>query len=150
MTVFSQEVPQTVSNRAIYDFLDELAGQHIITINSAVKPYSSLFIARSLQEAEKKKEQLNMRQQKELGFYMRDFGKEGVTAQRRNGVKEEGVTEEEGVTAQGRKGVKEERRNGTLRYDLFYYRDSLFSLTVNPILGGRDLFKFIGKSHILS
>ena len=73
--LFSQEVPQSVSNTGIYEFLDELANNQIITINSAVKPYSRLFISQSLKEAEGKKEQLNTRQQKELEFYLMDFGK---------------------------------------------------------------------------
>jgi hypothetical protein len=64
--LFSQEVPQSVSNTGIYDFLDELANNQIITINSAVKPYSRLFISRCLKEAEEKKDKLNPRQQKEL------------------------------------------------------------------------------------
>ncbi len=74
--LLSQEVPQSVSNTGIYEFLDELANNHIISINSAVKPYSRLFISKRLKEAEEKKDQLNARQQKELDFYLMDFGKE--------------------------------------------------------------------------
>jgi len=125
--LFSQEVPQSVSNTGIYEFLDELANNQIITINSAVKPYSRLFISQSLKEAEGKKEQLNTRQQKELEFYLMDFGKE---------LNEEGL-----------KGVKAQWLNGkTKRYDLFYYQDSLFSLTVNPILGGEIFSNSSGKA----
>ena len=72
----SQEVPQSVNNKGIYEFLDELANNHIIEINSVVKPYSRLFISKRLKEAEEKKDQLNPRQQKELDFYLMDFGKE--------------------------------------------------------------------------
>ena len=123
--LFSQEVPQSVSNTGIYEFLDELANNHIISINSAVKPYSRLFISKRLAEAEEKKDQLNPRQQKELDFYMMDFGKE--INLRRNGV--------QGV--KWLNGSKEQRQNGPRkRIDLFYYQDSLFSLTVNPVLGG--------------
>jgi hypothetical protein len=106
-TVFSQEVPHSVANKGVYDFLDELANNHIIAISSVVKPYSRLFIALRLKEAEEKKEQLNSRQQKELDFYLMDFGKELNT------------------------GKKWKRR-----LDLFYYSDSLFSITINPVLGG--------------
>jgi len=114
-TAFSQEVPQSVNNKAIYDFLDELANNHIITINSIIKPYSRLFIAHKLEEAEGKRELLTTRQQKELEFYMRDFGKE---------IKER------------HKGAKAQWLNGkNQRMDLFYYNDSVFSLTINPILG---------------
>ncbi|MBK7627198.1 MAG: hypothetical protein IPJ16_08400 [Bacteroidales bacterium] len=129
--IFSQEVPHSVSNTGIYNFLDELANNQIIEINSAVKPYSRLYIANKLKEAEEKKEQLNTRQQKELEFYLLDFGKElsGSTAQGRNG---ETVRSFFGRTSSGEGRTTHDAR----RRDLFYYRDSLFSLTVNPILGG--------------
>jgi hypothetical protein len=47
-TLLSQEIPQPVNNTGIYEFLDELASFQIISINSAVKPYSRLFIAQRL------------------------------------------------------------------------------------------------------
>jgi hypothetical protein len=108
-TLLSQEVPQPVNNTGIYEFLDELASCQIISINSAVKPYSRLFIANRLKEVEEKREQLNTRQQKELDFYLMDFGKE--------------LDEEwsKGTTVQWFKGIK-----GKKRIDLFYYEDSLF------------------------
>jgi hypothetical protein len=114
-----QEVPHPVNNTGIYNFLDELATDQIISINSAVKPYSRLFIAKRLEEALKQRELLNSRQQKELDFYVLDF------------VKEMGGVRRNGSTAQWLKG-----KTANKRLDLFYYKDSLFSLTVNPILGG--------------
>jgi hypothetical protein len=119
---FPQDVPHPVSNYGIYKFLDELANSQIISINSAVKPYSRLFIVKCLKEAEEKQEQLNPRQQKELDFYMLDFGKE-LDEEWRNGETVQWLS--------SKKTLK--------RKDLFYYKDSLFSLTVNPILGG-ELF----------
>ena len=105
-----QEIPHSINNIGIYDFLDELANQQVIEINSAVKPYSRLFIAQRLNEADEKRDQLNPRQQKEVDFYLMDFGKE-----------------------------LNEGKNWIRRKDVFYYKDTLFSLTVNPILGG-ELF----------
>ena len=116
--IFSQEAPQSVNNKGIYDFLDELANIQIISINSAIKPYSRLFIYQKLKEAQEKQEQLNSRQRKELEFYMLDFGKE-----------------EEGRTT-----------HDARRKDLFYYKDDLFSLTVNPILGGEIFSNSSGKA----
>jgi len=124
---YSQEVPHSIDNKGIYDFLDELANIQIISINSAIKPYSRLFISQRLKEAEEKREELNTRQQKELDFYMMDFGKE-----------EEGRN---GARAQWLNGEKDKRR-----LDLFYYKDSLFSLTVNPILGGEMFYNSSGKA----
>ena len=58
---------------------------------------------------------LNSRQRKELAFYLRDYNKEVYY-----------------------------HKNFDRRTDLFYYRDSSFSLTVNPILGGTFYY---GKSR---
>jgi hypothetical protein len=114
----AQEIPHPVTNTGIYEFLDELASSQIVEINAAIKPYSRLFIAKCLKEAEKKRDLLNIRQQKELDFYLADFGKELI----------------DGPVIRGNRGGEQR-----LRKDLFYYKDSLFSLTVNPILGG-ELF----------
>ncbi len=127
--IYCQDVPQSVYNTGIYDFLDELANNQIITINSAIKPYSRLFIANRLKEAEEKRELLNTRQQKELDFYMMDFGKE-LGREWFNGAKAQWL----------KSGIEKKR------LDLFYYKDSLFSLTVNPILGGELFYNSAGKA----
>ena len=54
----AQVVYEHISNNAIYDFLDELANEKIISINSVVKPYSRTFIAEKLLEAKEKSDQL--------------------------------------------------------------------------------------------
>ena len=153
-SLYAQEVPQSVTNKGIYEFLDELANIHIIAINSAVKPYSRLFIAHRLQEAEEKKDQLNTRQQKELEFYLLDFGKElgdewrnGATAQRHKGATAQWLN---GTKAKWLNGTAAQRSKGKkLRMDLFYFRDSVFSLTVNPILGGEVFSNSSGKATYL-
>lgn len=94
-----------IEHVGLYDFLDELAGQRVIEINSAIKPYSRKLIATKLKEADSKREQLNKRQKADLHFYLKDFNKE----------------------------VGEE--SDTLRRDAFYRSDSTFALTVNPIFG---------------
>jgi hypothetical protein len=131
--VYSQTVYQHVSNVAIYEFIDELANQKIIDLNSAIKPYSRMFIATKLKEAKEKEAMLNNRQKKELDFYLKDYNKELMPD----------------------KKFKK-------RIDLFYYKDSLFTLSVNPILGinylvndsgtfyhrwsGGEVFSYIGKN----
>lgn len=50
----SQEIYYYVSNHSVYDFLDEIANLKIIELNSAVKPYSRLFIAKKLDEISQK------------------------------------------------------------------------------------------------
>lgn len=140
--LFSQAVPQPVENKGIYDFLDELANKQIIEINSAIKPYSRLFIAKCLEEADGKREELNRRQQKELDFYLMDFGKE---VQGRPTP----ATFAKASVAGGRSGTKTQwlkGEKGMRRFDMFYYKDSLFSLTVNPILGGEIFSNSSGKA----
>ena len=130
LNIFSQEVPHSINNKGIYEFLDELANIHIVSLNSAVKPYSRLFISQRLREADDYREQLNIRQQKELDFYLMDFGKE-IYAESYKGVI-------------GFKGDKDKKM--PLRRDLIYYKDSLFSLTVNPILGGEVFTNSAGEA----
>ncbi len=71
--VYGQTVYEHVTNAAIYDFLDELANEQVISINSAVKPYSRMFIADKLLEAQQKQDQLSPRQQKDLSFFLEDY-----------------------------------------------------------------------------
>jgi hypothetical protein len=127
-----QTVYQDVSNKAIYEFIDELANEQFIIINSAIKPYSRRFIAEKLQEASEKQDQLNKRQQKDLDFYLCDYNKELII------------------------GIYDNKR-----FDIFYHSDSVFSMTINGILGaqgwnnenginyhrwfGAETFGYVGK-----
>ncbi len=104
--LMAQEVYQHVSNTDLYDFLDELSNAHIISLNTAVKPYARILIAEKLAEAQNKRGELNSRQEKELDFYLKDFSKE----------------------------LRPDKKFDK-RLDLFYYKDSLFTFNVNPILG---------------
>jgi hypothetical protein len=104
---FAQEINKHISYVTIYDYLDELANMQVIELNSAVKPYSRKLIGEKLKEAEKKKEMLTTRQQKDLDFFLKDYNKEYYLD-----------------------------KNFKRRRDLFYYRDSLFMFTLNPIVGG--------------
>ncbi len=104
--VTAQEVNKHISYTTIYDYLDELANIHVIELNSVVKPYSRSLIYQKLHEAETKQELLTTRQQKDLAFFLKDYNKEVIP-----------------------------NKKFKRRYDLFYYRDSLFQFTLNPILG---------------
>ena len=73
LTGNTQVVYEHVSNQNIYDFLDELANDKIIEINSIVKPYSRKYIAEKLMEAKQKESQLNKRQKEEVDFYLKSF-----------------------------------------------------------------------------
>lgn len=102
----AQVVYHSLDHAALYDFLDELAAQRVIEVNSAIKPYSRRFIAKKLTEAQQRANELNKRQKRDLAFYQKDFRKEW-----------------------------DESKDST-RLDLLYKRDSGFAFTLNPILGG--------------
>lgn len=156
--VFPQEVSHPVNNPGIYEFLDELANCQIISINSAIKPYSRLFISGCLADADEKRDQLSLRQRRELDFFLRDFrkefGKERLEGPEAKGfdssfvslpnLKKAPENEKFEVEDLLSRILKGERRK--TRLDLFYYKDSLFSLTVNPILGGELFLNSSGKA----
>lgn len=132
LSAFSQEINKHVSYTSVYDYLDELANMHVFELNSAVKPYSRKLIGEKLKEAETKIDLLTVRQQKDLRFFLKDYNKEYYTD-----------------------------KNFKRRLDLFYYKDSLFMFTLNPLAGysyyknengssfhryvGADCFGTIGK-----
>ncbi|NVO01722.1 MAG: hypothetical protein HXX09_03395 [Bacteroidetes bacterium] len=121
---FSQDVFQHVSNTAIYDFMDELANQKVISINSAIKPYSRKFIAEKLVEAEKSITSLTKRQKEDLAFFKRDYFKE--------------LPGNENIYYFGKGLFNKENREKdrkNRRLDLFFSKDSLFTITINPIVG---------------
>lgn len=72
----AQDVPQHISYTQIYDFIDELAAEHIIELNSAVKPYSRNTIAEKLQQARLHEDKLNKRQRADLYFFLNDYALE--------------------------------------------------------------------------
>jgi len=116
-----QVVYEHVSRSSIYDFLDELANEKIIQVNSVVKPYSRTFIAEKLLEAKEKSDRLSRRQQQEIEFYMKDYR-----------------LEVEAVT-KGMKPLNLFPKNDHLATALnplgLHYRDSLFAFSVRPIWG---------------
>ncbi len=72
----AQNIPQHISYTQIYEFIDELASEHIIDLNTSIKPYSRDLIARKLQEVQAKESHLTERQRKELDFYINDYALE--------------------------------------------------------------------------
>ena len=70
--VSAQNIPENLSYTQIYNFIDELAIDRVISINSVVKPYSRDFIAEKLREAQAADSLLTKRQRKDLAFYLND------------------------------------------------------------------------------
>ncbi len=69
----AQFLPERVDNEGIYDFLDELANNQVITLNSSVRPYSRFVIAEKLREAARRRGSMTMRQRHMLDMYMGAF-----------------------------------------------------------------------------
>ena len=121
LSIFGQYVPEHISNRPLYDFLDELANDHIIDLVSVVKPYSRSLIAEKLIEAYIRKEELTKRQRDLLEMYMNDF-----TLELRNEVGSRLVLL---------------KNDTTLMWSLWpptlNYRDTLFRFNHKPVYGIR-------------
>lgn len=73
---YCQDIPQHISYTRIYDFLDEMANEKLIELNSAIKPYSRKFISEKLIEIQKQEQNLNTRQKDELYFFLEDYALE--------------------------------------------------------------------------
>ncbi|MCX6248438.1 MAG: hypothetical protein NTW10_11985 [Bacteroidetes bacterium] len=69
----SQDIYLPPANKEIENFLDELASEHVIELNSVIKPYSRAFIRQKLTEAKDKLDKLNRRQKEELRFYIETY-----------------------------------------------------------------------------
>lgn len=148
LSALPQEVYQDLTNVGIYDFMDELANLKIIELNSAVRPYSRMFIAMKLKQADSSRDKLNKRQKKELDFYLQDFNLEAKP--------------DLSYFKKG-KGLfhKKDHFGIPLSPLSFVYKDSLFTFSLRPVWGirgfvsqktnayhrwgGADLFGSIGK-----
>ncbi len=101
----AQGAPYHIDHEALYDFIDELANDGIIDVNTAIKPYNRVDIAQWLMVA-KGYTSLTPRQRREVDFYLKEFNRELKPLDRAN-----------------------------KRFDIFYYGDSLFRITANVIGG---------------
>ena len=116
---FTQIAFEHNSNSSIYEFLDELASARIISLNSAVQPYSRNFIATCLEQAKLHSEILTNRQLKELNFYLQAF------------------TLETDLQVDSRiNPFKNNPLSLSLNPYALVYRDSLLRVQMQPILGG--------------
>ena len=118
LNVFSQAVYQHIDNTDIYEFLDELANDGIIQLNTTIKPYTRALISQKLNEA-LKSPTLNERQKKEVVFYLKDYYQEmGKLPEVKHKVFGNDTTSKLAILPPG-----------------VFYKDNLFSFTIKPILG---------------
>ena len=74
--MMAQRIPEAIEYTLIYDFLEELTTDGVISSNAAIKPYTRDAIARMLVEAQSKDSLLNKRQREDLQFYKQDYALE--------------------------------------------------------------------------
>lgn len=121
----AQEIPYHIGNSGLYEFLDEMASIKAIELNNAVRPLSRKYIAERLLEAVSNDSLLNKRQLAELSFYQQEF------------IKDSPVFRDLDFLGKGLKsGNVFPLKKRSKRIDLFFFKDSVFTLTVNPIFGG--------------
>ena len=73
---YAQRIPEAIEYTEIYDFLEELTTDGVISTNAAIKPYTRDYIAARLKEAQSRDSLLNKRQREDLQFYMQDYALE--------------------------------------------------------------------------
>lgn len=118
--VCAQNIPQSMAYTQIYEYLDEMATDGLIHINSAIKPYSRAMIAEKLSELQQMDSLLNKRQRKELYFYLNEYSLE------RDTVPDNWV-----------EWTNRETFNLSLAQPSFHYltRNKKFKMSIKPILG---------------
>ena len=79
MSIGAQNIPVPMSYVRLYDFLDELITDGVLTHQTAVRPYTRVQVADMLEQAQKADSTLNVRQKKDLAFYLNEFALERDT-----------------------------------------------------------------------
>lgn len=75
----AQNIPVSLSYTRLYDYLDELITDGVITHQTAIRPYTRSQVAAMLEQAQQADTLLNMRQKKDLMFYLNEFALERDT-----------------------------------------------------------------------
>lgn len=115
---FGQYIPVSTKQTDIYFFLNELNSEGIIDADMSVTPLSRKTISKYLLIADSSKSQLNRRQQKELEYYLSVYNAE-------SGM----------ISNNWMQLFKKSSRMAIKKPDFFYYQDSIFTFSFNPILG---------------
>lgn len=75
----AQNIPVSLSYTRLYDYLDELITDGVITAQTAVRPYTRSQVADMLVKAQAADSLLNKRQKADLNFYLNEFALERNT-----------------------------------------------------------------------
>lgn len=79
LLVIAQNIPVPLTQVKLYDFLDELLTDGVVVHQTAVRPYSRQQVAEMLMAAQTADSLLNVRQKKDLAFYLNEFALERDT-----------------------------------------------------------------------
>src|ERR1035437_9827410 len=118
LSTYAQDIPEHISYSRIYDYLDELANEGMIDLNSVAKPYSRMFITERLLQAQTHVTELNKRQQDELKFFLNEF-----------------ALEQDKLPDTRVNLARNEQLAAALWQPAITYRDSLFRARITPIIG---------------
>ena len=77
--ISAQNIPVPLTYTRLYDYLDELLTDGVVTAQSVVRPYSRLQVATMLQQAQDADSLLSTRQKADLAFYLNEFALERDT-----------------------------------------------------------------------
>ena len=120
----AQNIPVPLTQVKLYDFLDELLADGVLVHQTAVRPYSRKQVATMLLEAQDADSLLNIRQKRDLAFYLNEFALERDT-----------------MVSNYVQYTDHSTYNVSLADPQFSYRskDNMFKMRLRPILGGNLL-----------
>ena len=120
----AQNIPVPLTQVKLYDFLDELLADGVLVHQTAVRPYTRVQVAKMLTEAQAADTLLNVRQKKDLAFYLNEFALERDT-----------------MVSNYVQYTDHSTYNVSLADPQFSYRskDNMFKMRLRPILGGNLL-----------
>ena len=120
----AQNIPVPLTQVKLYDFLDELLADGVLVHQTAVRPYSRKQVATMLLEAQDADSLLNIRQKRDLAFYLNEYALERDT-----------------MVSNYVQYTDYSTYNVSLADPQFSYRskDSMFKMRLRPILGGNLL-----------
>lgn len=79
MNLWAQAIPVPMNYSMVYDFVDELITDGVISHQTIVRPYTRIQIANMLEEAAQRDSLLDKRQKAELAFYLDEYALERDT-----------------------------------------------------------------------
>ena len=127
----AQNIPVPLTQVKLYDFLDELLVDGVLVHQTAVRPYSRKQVATMLLEAQDADSLLNIRQKRDLAFYLNEYALERDT-----------------MVSNYVQYTDHSTYNVSLADPQFSYRskDNMFKMRLRPILGGNLL---MGKKGVI-